>query len=126
MQLDPVKLRERLDPLFGDNFEQFGELGAAVSVWQDGEPIVDFTDSATPVAKPWMPDALVSFGRRQKESERVFLHVLQNIRSTFTAALQVLARIWPSQQTKHRARAVVVASSRPLRLDRSPMPRLRQ
>ena len=35
------KLRERIESLFRENFERYGELGAAVSVWQDGEPIVD-------------------------------------------------------------------------------------
>jgi len=30
MQLDPGELRERLDPLFRENFEKLGELGASV------------------------------------------------------------------------------------------------
>src|SRR5436190_1623471 len=37
MQLDPERLRERLKPLFRENFERFGELGAAVSIWQNGK-----------------------------------------------------------------------------------------
>src|ERR1700730_4020917 len=41
MQLDAVELRQRLEPLFRENFDEFGELGAAVSVWQHGKPIVD-------------------------------------------------------------------------------------
>ena len=41
MQLNPSELRERLDPLFRENFENLGELGAAVSIWQDGKPLVD-------------------------------------------------------------------------------------
>jgi CubicO group peptidase (beta-lactamase class C family) len=80
MQLDPVKLRERLEPLFGDNFEQFGELGAAVSVWQDGEPIVDlyggFRDARR--EKPWMPDTLVLVWSATKGiGSACLLHVLQ-------------------------------------------------
>ena len=80
MQLDPVNLRERLEPLFGDNFEQFGELGAAVSVWQDGEPIVDlyggFRDARR--EKPWMPDTLVLVWSATKGiGSACLLHVLQ-------------------------------------------------
>ena len=80
MQLDPVKLRERLEPLFGDNFEQFGELGAAVSVWQEGEPIVDlyggFRDARR--EKPWMPDTLVLVWSATKGiGSACLLHVLQ-------------------------------------------------
>jgi CubicO group peptidase (beta-lactamase class C family) len=41
MQFDPERLRERLKPLFEENFEKFGELGAAVSVWQNGKPVLD-------------------------------------------------------------------------------------
>ena len=41
MQLNADELRARLEPLFKENFEKFGELGAAVSVWQNGKPIVD-------------------------------------------------------------------------------------
>ncbi len=80
MQLDPVKLRDRLEPLFGDNFEQFDELGAAVSVWQDGEPIVDlyggFRDARR--EKPWMPDTLVLVWSATKGiGSACLLHVLQ-------------------------------------------------
>ena len=41
MRLDADELRERLEPLFQENFERFGELGAAVSVWQDGKPVLE-------------------------------------------------------------------------------------
>jgi len=80
MQLDPVKLRERLEPLFGDNFEQFDELGAAVSVWQEGEPIVDlyggFRDARR--EKPWMPDTPVLVWSATKGiGSTCLLHVLQ-------------------------------------------------
>ena len=80
MQLDPVKLRDRLEPLFGDNFEQFDELGAAVSVWQEGEPIVDlyggFRDARR--EKPWMPDTPVLVWSATKGiGSACLLHVLQ-------------------------------------------------
>ena len=41
MQLSPDQLRERLEPLFQENFDRFGELGAAVSIWQNGKPVVE-------------------------------------------------------------------------------------
>src|SRR5881398_677396 len=61
MQLDPEKLRQRLKPLFQENFDKRGELGAAVSVWQNGKPIVDlyggFRDAGR--EKPWTADTVV-------------------------------------------------------------------
>jgi CubicO group peptidase (beta-lactamase class C family) len=36
-------LRDRLAPLFHENFEKFGELGAAVSIWHKGESILDLS-----------------------------------------------------------------------------------
>ena len=41
MQLETGQVLQRLKPLFDENFERFGELGAAVSVWQNGKPIID-------------------------------------------------------------------------------------
>ena len=41
MKLHAATLRERIEPLFRENFSRFGELGAAVSIWQNGEPILD-------------------------------------------------------------------------------------
>ena len=41
MQLSAAEIHERLEPLFRENFEKFDELGAALSIWQDGKPILD-------------------------------------------------------------------------------------
>jgi len=41
VKLHAATLRERIEPLFRENFSRFGELGAAVSIWQNGEPILD-------------------------------------------------------------------------------------
>src|SRR3954447_24420450 len=61
MQLDPDELRPRLEKLFQENFESLGELGAAVSVWQNGNPIVDlyggFRDARR--EQPWTENTLV-------------------------------------------------------------------
>src|SRR5262245_4959912 len=61
MQLESSKLRQRLKPLFQENFDKRGELGAAVSVWQNGKPIIDlyggFCDASR--ERSWTADTLV-------------------------------------------------------------------
>jgi len=80
MHLDAEKLRARLEPLFQENFEQFGELGAAVSVWQNGKPVVDlyggFCDARH--QKPWTADTLVLVWSATKGiGSACVLHALQ-------------------------------------------------
>src|SRR4030095_7056627 len=80
MQLESGQLLERLSPLFRENFEKFGELGAAVSIWQDGKPIVDlyggFCDARH--EKPWEADTLVLIWSASKGiGSACVLHVLQ-------------------------------------------------
>jgi CubicO group peptidase (beta-lactamase class C family) len=80
MQLDPGKLLQRLKPLFQENFEKFGELGAAVSVWQNGKPIVDlyggFCDAGR--EEPWAADTLVLVWSATKGvGSACVLHALQ-------------------------------------------------
>ncbi len=80
MQLDADRLRQKLEPLFRENFEKFGELGAAVSVWQDGKPVVDlyggFCDARR--EKPWEADTLVLVWSATKGiGSACVLHVLQ-------------------------------------------------
>jgi CubicO group peptidase (beta-lactamase class C family) len=41
VKLHAETLRERIEPLYRENFSRFGDLGAAVSIWQNGEPILD-------------------------------------------------------------------------------------
>lgn len=41
MQLNADDLRARLEPLFQENFDKFGELGAAVSIWQNGKELLE-------------------------------------------------------------------------------------
>jgi CubicO group peptidase (beta-lactamase class C family) len=61
MEIDPERLRQRLEPLFRENFEKWGELGAAISIWQDGEEIVDFHGGFRDAGreKRWTADTLV-------------------------------------------------------------------
>jgi CubicO group peptidase (beta-lactamase class C family) len=61
MKLLPNELRNRLTPLFEENFKHFGELGAAISVWQGGKPLLElhggFRDGRR--EHSWTPDTLV-------------------------------------------------------------------
>ncbi|MDQ6654854.1 MAG: beta-lactamase family protein [Verrucomicrobiota bacterium] len=80
MLLDPDELRNRLTPLFAENFGTRGELGAAVSVWQHGKPVVElhggFRDTQRTL--PWAEDTLVLFWSATKGlGSACLLHVLQ-------------------------------------------------
>jgi CubicO group peptidase (beta-lactamase class C family) len=95
MQLDPESLRERLKTLFRENFEKFGELGAAVSIWQDGKPVVDlyggFCDARH--EKPWEADTLVLVWSATKGiGSACLLHVLQEHRIGID---RTVAEFWP-------------------------------
>lgn len=61
MQLDASKFRQRITPLFEENFQRLGELGAAVSIWQNGKAIVDLHGGFKDARRehPWTSDTLV-------------------------------------------------------------------
>src|SRR5436309_8091459 len=95
MQLDAEELRERIAPLFEENFQKFGELGAAVSVWQHGKSIVDlyggFRDAGRAV--PWSDDTLVLIWSATKGlGSACLLHVLQEHKIDIE---QRVAEFWP-------------------------------
>jgi CubicO group peptidase (beta-lactamase class C family) len=95
MQLEPSELRQRLGPLFQENFQKFGELGAAVSVWQNGEPILDlyggFRDAGR--EKPWAADTLVLVWSATKGiGSACVLHALQEHNIDIN---QRVAEVWP-------------------------------
>jgi CubicO group peptidase (beta-lactamase class C family) len=95
MQLDPDELRQRLTPPFRENFEKFGELGAAVSILQNGKPIVDlysgFCDARH--EKPWEANTLVLIWSATKGiGSACVLHVLQENRIGID---RCVAEFWP-------------------------------
>jgi CubicO group peptidase (beta-lactamase class C family) len=95
MQPDPERLRQRLTPPFRENFEKLGELGAAVSIWQNGKPIVDlysgFCDARH--EKPWEADTLVLIWSATKGlGSACVLHVLQEDRIGID---RCVAEFWP-------------------------------
>src|SRR5437660_2666103 len=61
MRFKVEELQERIAPLFQENFQRFGELGAALSIWQNGEPLLDlhggFRD--TRGEQVWTEDTIV-------------------------------------------------------------------
>jgi CubicO group peptidase (beta-lactamase class C family) len=95
MQLEAAEVIQRLKPLFDENFERFGELGAAVSVWQNGKPIVDlcggFCDAGG--EKPWTPDTVVLVWSATKGiGSACVLHALQQRKIKLN---RTVAEFWP-------------------------------
>jgi CubicO group peptidase (beta-lactamase class C family) len=104
MQLDPDELRSRIAPLFEENFRDRGELGAAVSIWQHGEPLLElhggFRDAQR--EKPWTEDTLVLVWSATKGiGSACLLHVLQEQGITLG---RTVAEFWPefAQSAKER------------------------
>ena len=80
MQLDADELRARIEPLFRQNFERFGELGAAVSVWQNEKEIVDLHGGFHDVRRehPWTNNTIALIWSATKGlGSACLLHALQ-------------------------------------------------
>jgi CubicO group peptidase (beta-lactamase class C family) len=95
MQLSAGQLRDRLAPLFEENFTRFGELGAAVSVWQNGKSVLElhggFRDAKREM--PWSADTIVLFWSATKGlGSACLLHVLQERAIELTRSV---AEFWP-------------------------------
>src|SRR5213082_1105427 len=83
MQFNAEELRERIGLLLQENFQRFGELGAGLSIWQNGEPILDlhggFRD--TKREHPWTDDTVVLVWSATKGiGSACLLHALQENR----------------------------------------------
>jgi CubicO group peptidase (beta-lactamase class C family) len=95
MQIDPEKLHQRLKTLFQENFEKRGELGAAVSVWQNGKLVIDlyggFCDASR--EKPWAADTVVLVWSATKGiGSACVLHALQQYKIELNRAV---SEFWP-------------------------------
>jgi CubicO group peptidase (beta-lactamase class C family) len=80
VKLHADTLRERIAPLFQENFQRFGELGAGLSIWQNGEPLLDlhggFRDANR--EQPWKEDTIVLVWSATKGiGSACLLHALQ-------------------------------------------------
>ncbi|MGH7982007.1 MAG: serine hydrolase domain-containing protein [Candidatus Udaeobacter sp.] len=95
MQLESGELLQRLKPLFLENFEKFGELGATVSVWQNGKPITDLYGGFRDVHReePWAADTLVLVWSATKAiGSACVLHALQEHNIDIS---ERVAEFWP-------------------------------
>lgn len=95
MTLDPAQLKERITVLFEENFSRFGDLGAALSVWQHGKPMLDlhggFRDARREI--PWTSDTLVLIWSATKGlGSACLLHVLQEHKIDLSRRV---ADFWP-------------------------------
>src|SRR5947207_5865975 len=80
MRLHADELRGHLEPLFRENFNKLGELGAAVAVWQNGKAIIDLEGGFKDARRehPWTSDTLVLIWSATKGlGSACLLHVLQ-------------------------------------------------
>lgn len=95
MQADAGELSQRLEPLFRENFGKFGELGAAISVWQNGKLLVDLAGGFRDAHKtqPWTNDTLVLIWSATKGlGSACVLHALQEHKIDIA---QRVAEVWP-------------------------------
>src|SRR5438067_2366140 len=104
MKLDAEELKNRIAPLFEENFTRFGELGAAVSIWQNGKPVVDlcggFRDARH--EHPWTSDSIVLVWSATKGiGSECVLHVLQENKVDFN---QLVVELWPRVATMYPAK----------------------
>jgi CubicO group peptidase (beta-lactamase class C family) len=95
MQLDSDQLLQRLKPLFQENFEKLGELGAAVSVWQNGKAIVDLYGGFRDARREdsWAKDTVVLVWSATKGiGSACVLHALQKHKINLDRRV---AEFWP-------------------------------
>jgi CubicO group peptidase (beta-lactamase class C family) len=95
MDLPTGELRSRLIPRFQENFERFGELGAAISVWQNGKPLVELHGGHRDAKRlePWTADTIVLFWSATKGlGSACLLHLLQERHITLERRV---AEFWP-------------------------------
>ena len=95
MQLQSSELLQRLKPLFQENFEKFGELGSAVSVWQNGKPAIDLCGGFRDARRenPWTSNTLVLVWSATKGiGSACVLHVLQKHKINLERRV---AEFWP-------------------------------
>ena len=95
MLIESAQLRERVRLLFEENFIHHGELGAAVSIWQHGQPLLElhggFRDARR--TTPWSADTIVLFWSATKGlASACLLHALQDKRIELH---RKVAEFWP-------------------------------
>ncbi|MGI9089450.1 MAG: serine hydrolase domain-containing protein [Chthoniobacterales bacterium] len=95
MEIAAAELREYLTARFEENFARFGELGAAVSVWQHGRPLLELHGGFRHAHRelPWTNETLVLVWSATKGlGSACLLHVLQD---EGIALDRRVAELWP-------------------------------
>jgi len=95
MQLNADELKRRLAPFFEENFARYGELGAAVSIWQDEKPIVNLYGGFRDAQREqlWTTDTIVLIWSATKGlGSASLLHALQEHKIDID---QRVAKFWP-------------------------------
>ncbi len=101
---DLKTLATRLEPPFQENFTHRGELGAAVSVWHEGRPLVNLHGGFCDAARehPWDRETLVLVWSATKGiGSACLLHALQENR--INLARQV-SEFWPAFAENEKGR----------------------
>ena len=95
MTLRAEELVARIQPLFDENFSRRGELGAALSIWHRGEPILELVGGYRDARRqqPWTNDTLVLFWSATKGlGSACLLHLLQE---RGIGLDEKVAKFWP-------------------------------
>ena len=95
MKLDAEELENRIASLFEENFTRLGELGAAVSIWQNGKSVVDFCGGFRDARREhlWTSGTIVLIWSATKGiGSACVLHVLQEHKIHID---QRVAKFWP-------------------------------
>jgi CubicO group peptidase (beta-lactamase class C family) len=95
MRLWTENLRERVTPLFEENFSRFGELGAAVSVWRNGQSILELHGGFREAGRkhPWTNETIVLVWSATKGiGSACLLHALQEHSLDLSRGV---AEFWP-------------------------------
>jgi len=93
--LDAEELKNRIAPLFEENFTRFGEIGATVSIWQNGKPVVDLCGGFRDARREnlWTSDTIVLVWSATKGiGSACVLHALQEHKIDIN---QRVAEFWP-------------------------------
>ena len=95
VKLNAQELHNRIEFLFHENFTHLNELGAALSIWQNGEPILDlhggFKDKGH--EQPWDDDTIVLVWSATKGiGSACLLHAFQENKITINRRV---SEFWP-------------------------------
>jgi CubicO group peptidase (beta-lactamase class C family) len=101
------ELAARITSLFENNFVERGELGAAVSIWRQGEPVLELSGGFRDAhqEQPWTNDTLVLFWSATKGmGSACLLHLLQQ---RGISLQEPVAEFWPEFSENGKAKITI-------------------